>query len=144
MPWPSCPFRRHDQARGRVRRYDEEAARLKDRLRAVSSRISVTLDCWTWPNCKAFLGITGHYIDDDDDDRTARSFLLDFAPLTGQHTGQHLCDAFVATCSRFGMLHKLLGVTTDNASNVHKLVVCLEDACRKRGIVFDKEHDSST
>ena len=38
--------------------YDVEIARVADHLRHVDSKISLTLDCWTSPNTKAFLGIT--------------------------------------------------------------------------------------
>jgi hypothetical protein len=36
------------------------------------------------------------------------------------------------------ILHKLLGVTTDNAANNNTLLACLERVCHDRGIVFDK------
>ena len=114
----------------------EEEGRVGERLRNAGSKISVTLDCWTSPNTKAFLGITGHYIDDD---WALRSLLLDFVPLPGEHTGENLCEAFVAACERFGILHKLLGVTTDNAANIDKLLTCLEGACHDRGITFAKK-----
>jgi hypothetical protein len=37
--------------------YVREAARVTDRLRNVNGKISLTLDCWTSPNSKAFLGM---------------------------------------------------------------------------------------
>ena len=40
-------------------------ARIADRLCHAASKISLTLDWWTWPNTKAFLGITAHSIDKD-------------------------------------------------------------------------------
>jgi len=95
----------------------EKAEQLGDRLRNVDSKTSVTFDCWTWPNVKAFLEITAHYIDDD---WVLRSLVLDFVPLLGQHSGEDLCDAFVATGDRLGVPLKLLSVTTDNAANIDK------------------------
>jgi hypothetical protein len=114
----------------------EEADRIGDRLCNAGSKISVTLDCWTSPNTKAFLGITAHYIDDN---WILQSLLLDFVPLPDLHTGENLCEAFVATCDRFGILPKLLGVTTDNAANIDKLLVCLERVCHDRDITFKKK-----
>jgi len=116
--------------------YREKANRIGEQLRNAGSKISVTLDCWTSPNNKAFLGITGHYIDSG---WKLRSLVLDFVPLSGSHTGANLCGAFVGTCERLGILDKLLGVTTDNASNNGKLLSYFEDFSRKRGITFDKE-----
>ena len=80
-------------------------------------------------NNKAFLGITGHCIDDG---WAMQSLVLDFVPLQGEHTGEKLCGAFVGACERPGILDKLLGVTTDNASNIGKLLECLERACPDR------------
>jgi hypothetical protein len=110
--------------------------RIGERLRNAASKISVTLDCWTSSNNKAFLGITGHSIDDD---WALQSLVLDFIPLDGDHTGENLCEAFVGACERLGILDKLLAVTTDNASNISKLLDYLEEACIKRGITFKKE-----
>jgi hAT family protein len=114
--------------------YHKEATHVGERLRNAGSKISVTLDCWTSPNVKAFLGITAHYVDDT---WTLRSLVLDFVPLAGSHSGEELCEAFVAECDRFGILGKLLGVTTDNAANIHKLLVRLQSVCLQRHITFD-------
>jgi hypothetical protein len=117
-------------------RYHSEASRIGDQLRNAGSKISITLDCWTTPNTRDFLGITGHYIDGD---WAPQSPLLDLVPLDGSHSGEDLCGALVATCDRFGILDKLLGITTDNASNNNTLLACLERVCHDRGIVFDKD-----
>jgi hypothetical protein len=67
-----------------MRRHQEEMAHIGNILRHVTSKISITLDCWTSPNGLAFMGITVHYIDDD---WTPKSFVLDFIPLPDRHTG---------------------------------------------------------
>jgi hAT family C-terminal dimerisation region/Domain of unknown function (DUF4413) len=54
------------------------------------------------------------------------------------HTGKTLCNALVATCDRFELLPKILGITTDNAANINKLLVCFGRVCRSRGITFEK------
>src|SRR3954453_18741650 len=78
-----------------VERYREEEGCVNERLRRAGSKISVTLDCWTSPNNEAFLGITGHYIDNE---WALQSLVLDFVPLNGEHTGENLCGAFVGAC----------------------------------------------
>jgi GrpB-like predicted nucleotidyltransferase (UPF0157 family) len=65
--------------------------------------------------------------------------LIDFVPLDGEHTGENLCEAFVDVCERRGILGKLLGVTTDNAANIGKLLTCLEGAFHARGFTFAKD-----
>jgi hypothetical protein len=116
--------------------YQEEEVRIRGRLRAAGSKISVTLDCWTSPNVKAFLGITGHYIDNN---WTSHSLILAFAPLLGRHSGEDLCEAFTTACDRLEILPKLLGVTTDNASNNDNFLFRFEGVCKSRDIVFDKK-----
>jgi hypothetical protein len=81
--------------------YREESVSIGDQLRNTSGKISLTLDCWTSPNVKAFMGITAHYIDDN---WVPQSLVLDFVPLPGLHTGEELCQTLVATCDRFGIL----------------------------------------
>jgi hypothetical protein len=85
----------HTIKRDLTKCHREEAVRLGERLRNAGSKISVTLDCWTSSNNIAFLGITGHYIDDG---WVLQSLLLDFVPLDGEHTGENLCGAFVGAC----------------------------------------------
>jgi hypothetical protein len=126
---------RHTVTRDTTECYREEEDRVNQRLRNLSSKISVTLDCWTSPHNQAYLGVTGHYIDDD---WGLKSLLLDFVPLDGEHTGENLCGAFVDVCERRGILGKLQGVTTDNASNNGKLLTDLESACSERGFTFAK------
>jgi len=116
--------------------YEEGVSRIADRLCSADSKISVTLDCWTSPCTDAFMGITAHSIDDH---WTLQSSLLNFVPLPDSHTGQDLCETFANTCERFGVLAKLLGITTDNASNINNFLVRFEGFCHSRGVSFDKE-----
>jgi hypothetical protein len=119
-----------------MKSYQEEQDRIRDRLCSAGCEVSVTLDGWTSPNTKGFMGITVHYIDET---WTLQSLIFDFIPLPDAHTGEKLCEAFVATCDRFGILPKLLGITTDNAGNMGTLLAHLEGVCRDRGIVFKKK-----
>jgi hypothetical protein len=116
--------------------YGVEIARVADQLRHVDSKISLTLDCWTSPNTKAFLGITAHYIDDA---WVSHSLVLDFVPLPGMHTGKELCETLVTACNQFGIMGSILGITTDNAANIDKLLEHFEDECCDRGVKFEEE-----
>jgi hypothetical protein len=55
------------------------------------------------------------------------------------HTGKDLCNSLVETCEKFGILGKILSITTDNASNIGSLLSCFSDACRERGVLFDEK-----
>jgi hypothetical protein len=116
--------------------YAKELDHVRDRLRNTGSKISITLDCWTSPHTRGYLGVTAHYIDTT---WVPQSLVLGFAHLTGTHTGQDLCDTFVDMCERFGILGNILGITTDNAANNDTLLRCFEEACCKRGVLFDKK-----
>jgi hypothetical protein len=116
--------------------YEEMKASIRNRLRSAGSKISLTLDCWTSPNSKAFMGITAHYIDNN---WTLQSLLLDFVPLHGVQSGEDLCEVLVAKCKEFDILDKLLGITTDNAANLAKLLSCFENTCLSHNIAFKKK-----
>jgi hypothetical protein len=116
--------------------YGEGANRLGALLRHADCKISLTSDCWTSPNTKAFMAITVHFIDDD---WVLRSLVSDFIHLGGSHSGEDLCAAFAASCDRFGVLDKILAITTDNASNIGRSLVLLERACHQNGIVFEEK-----
>jgi hypothetical protein len=118
-----------------MRRYQEEGGRMADSLCQVDSKISITLDCWTSPNAKAFLGVTAHYINAQ---WVSRSLVLEFLPLRGAHTGENLCEALMGVFKKVEVLPNILGVTSDNAGNMNTLLVQFERKCRKRGVFFDK------
>jgi hypothetical protein len=50
-----------------------------------------------------------------------------------------MCGAFVKACERRGILDKLQGVTTDNASNMGTFLDFIEKTCCERGIKFSKK-----
>lgn len=116
--------------------YKVMKARLGDQLCNAGSKISLTLDCWTSPHHRAYLGITAHYIDAN---WVPHSLVLAFVRLSGEHTAENLCEAFIPACDEFGILGHVLGITTDNAANINSFLSRLEEKCRIRDIVFDKE-----
>jgi hypothetical protein len=121
--------------------YREEAARVYERLRSVGSKISLTLDCWTSPNGLAFLGVTAHYIDAQ---WTPHELVLDFLPLHDPPPSENLCEALVDVCDRAGILPKVLGVTSDNAANMNKLLVGFEGVCKGRNVTFNKSEQRAS
>jgi hypothetical protein len=130
-------FGGHNQERGHEDLQGEESLHRRPTAQCrQQDKTSLTLDCWTSPNAKAFMGITAHYIDDD---WKPQSLVLAFVHLDSQHAGEDLCEALVAACEQFNILPELLGITTDNAANIDKLLACFEQACLDRGVTFDKK-----
>jgi hypothetical protein len=113
--------------------FNAEKARMRALLQEAPGKLSFTADVWTSANMEPFLGVTVHWIDKE---WCLQDMLLDLVPLEGSHTGESLCAAFVDVCLDFGILTKLLAVTTDNASNNITFVAELESVCQERGIPF--------
>jgi len=78
-------------------------------------------------------GFTIHYIDDE---WNVQEILLAFKLLEEEHDGQRLANVFLKVLTDFELTHRLLGVTTDNASNNATMMAHLET-------YFTREHPSS-
>lgn len=76
-------------------------------------KVSIALDCWTSPDQKPFMAITGYFITED---FHYREVLLGFPPVPGSHTGSNLAEIVIQTIKRHGLCHRILGMTTDNVS----------------------------
>ena len=87
------------------------------------AKVSATLDGWTSPFQDDFLGVTVHWINNE---WRQRELVISFEPLSGSHTGENLCAAFIKVLDRFKLGTKLHTVTTDNASNMTKMMTLLE------------------
>lgn len=101
------------------KRYDNAQQALMEILINNSSKIAYTLDGWTSIAHKSYYGITGHFIDDD---WSLQSFVVDFIPSNGCHTGRDIAEKFSNTLKKYGIEDKLQSITLDNASVNTKLV----------------------
>jgi hypothetical protein len=66
--------------------------------------MSFALDAWTSINGYGFLAITVHWITKN---WKLCDSLLDFIKLSGPHSGENICNAFVKSCDDFGILEKV-------------------------------------
>ena len=134
---PDAKLPSNDTARRDIAKlFKEEKERVGALLRDVPGRLSFTADVWTSPNGQAFLGITVHWIDRN---WKIRSLLMDIPPISGKHSGENLCGIFKRACDEFGVLPKLLAVTTDSAFNNNTFMRSLKEECQRQGISFDHE-----
>jgi len=131
VPLPSATSLRRDLDLA----YEHAFKRMRSLLHDAPGKLSFTVDGWTSPNMQPFLGITAHWVDSE---WRLREALLDFAPLSGSHSGENLAHVFVATCDTFGILPKILAITTDNASANDVFLRHVEKTCADRGIAFSK------
>jgi hypothetical protein len=83
------------------------------------SRVSLTADGWTSPFQKDFLGVTAHWIDEK---WNQKEIVIGFESMNGAHTGENLAEALINVLERFQIGDKIQSITTDNASNMAKMV----------------------
>jgi len=118
-------------------RYVAEKARVANLLRQTPGKISISVDCWSSPAMKSFIGITCHFINSD---WKLISTLLDIRGFGGDHSGENISACVLESLDDFRIAHKLLAVVTDNASNNDTFLRTLADELHKRGIDFDCEN----
>jgi hypothetical protein len=88
-------------------------------------KISLAADAWTSPNKIAFLGVVGYWITDD---WQLRQVLLGFERIHGAHTGENMGRIIRGILRKYGIEDRLLGFTSDSASNNNTLTKSLMDA----------------
>ncbi|TFY76844.1 hypothetical protein EWM64_g7168 [Hericium alpestre] len=70
-------------------------------------------DAWTLPNHRAFIAVSVHM----EFKGEPFSFILDIVEVPWSHTGYTLAEEFTKILEEFGISHKILSITCDNASN---------------------------
>jgi len=65
-----------------------------------------------------------------------KSIVLDLTILRGPHTGKNMASALLKVLMDFNILHKLIAITTDNASNnktmIEEISTKMKEQVRKR------------
>ncbi len=79
--------------------------------------VTITTDIWTDGRGKAFIGITGHFINVDFMPQTV---LLDFVRLKGRHTAENIRNTTENILEKLNLTEKVYRIITDNASNMIK------------------------
>src|SRR5205085_3579262 len=93
--------------------YKEIVERIRNQI-PPGVKISIAADTWTSPNKIAFLAVVSYWITDDWE---LREVLLGFKQIRGAHTGKNLADLVGDVLKRYGIESRLLGFTSDSASN---------------------------
>ncbi|CAB4474251.1 unnamed protein product [Rhizophagus irregularis] len=106
-------------------------------LQNTSSKISFAINAWTSSNNFSFLGITAYWVTEN---WKLKSFLLDFIKLEGLHSGANIKDAFLKSLKNFNIESKILGVTTDNASNNITFLKAVESDLSQKYIYYDSDN----
>ncbi|KAF5359917.1 hypothetical protein D9758_013966 [Tetrapyrgos nigripes] len=97
--------------------------RIADMLQNTESDINCCIDTWSSPNHKAYAAITAHF----EHEGHMLSLLMDFIEIAKSHSGENMAEAFAGMLQEFGIAHKLLSITCDNASNNDTMIESLEE-----------------
>ena len=76
--------------------------------------VSLTTDLWTGVGARSYFTLTAHFITPDWE---FKSVVIATRPLDHSHTAKNIADAILAVKAEF-KIHNLIGLTTDNASNM--------------------------
>ena len=136
--------------------YDEIKTKLQKELDS-SKYVGITTDIWTSLQTKSYCCVTVHYITKD---WVLRSALLETFEFDEAHTGVNIRAQLVRVVTVWNIVNKVIGVVTDNASNMvaavretswrhipcfaHSLNLVVQDSIKadiKLGFVKDKCKD---
>jgi len=98
-----------------VMMYEECKKRILEEFKELNSKVSLTLDMWTSGTGTPYLGITAHWINSL---WRVCSITLDFLECPYPHDGESLAIVVLKAVKEFEIIGKIIGFTTDNASNM--------------------------
>jgi len=98
-----------------IKLFNKQRENVKNYIKNIPGKISLTTDIWTSLKNEGFLGITIHFINEE---WVLKHFTLDIFKFKGSHTGQAIADEIYRVLSEFSLENKIIAMTTDNASNM--------------------------
>ena len=99
--------------------YQEARQHLKSLLNQSRSRIHISFDTWTSPNCKAILGICAHFLSPS---LHLRHALIGFKEIVGIHDGENLAEYVIKLILELEINDKIGVFIGDNAGNIDTAV----------------------
>jgi hypothetical protein len=94
--------------------FKDSKQKLKNILLNLKTKTVLTTDIWTSSTKRPYLAITYHFIDNI---RKLSSVLIEFCLLAHPHTGEQVKLTLLNALNEYEILHKIISITTDNASN---------------------------
>ena len=94
--------------------FHAQKEKLANMFEKSTAKVSLTTDAWTSPNSKSIFGVTGHWVDDENN---LRELVLDAVEIRGPHSDVNLAEYVMDTLNDFDLKEKLYCITADNASN---------------------------
>ena len=94
--------------------YTIEMARIKARIQSARTKVHISLDIWTSPNCLPILAIIAHYISVEG---VLEDAVLAMVEIQGTHDGENVAPQVEEVLNQWGILPNLGYFQMDNASN---------------------------
>ncbi|KAK2459325.1 hypothetical protein APHAL10511_008680 [Amanita phalloides] len=107
---------------------------LKNHLKTVLSKFSITFDAWTLKAYNPCLAVTAHYIDTPPDQLNEwqlKSKVLALEELQGHHTGENMATKIIKVLEQYEIQDKIGWATSDNASANDKAMQSLDRKLNK-------------
>jgi len=94
-------------------------------LQPAAGKISLAADTWTSPNKRGFFAIVAYWISDS---WQMEEVLIGFEEIRGSHTGANMAGIINDVLARYWIQDRILGFTSDSASNNRTLTEALNNA----------------
>jgi hypothetical protein len=111
---------------------------VRKRLQSSLSTIHISLDVWTSPNRKLFLGICAQFVDRETE-RLSKALIG--LPSISSHHADSQCEALFSVLEDYGIHQKLGAIISDNASSNDKLCRLLGSILEEGGSTYYPCHD---
>ena len=126
----------HNTIRSDCLKYFNEAKGvIREHLSTARSKIHLSFDLSTSPNCKALLAITAHWTSND---YKAEATLLTIRELEEEYTGENIADVVYDVAKEYCIVEELGYFMMDNATNNDRALKSLNSQIQTdRGVGFD-------
>ena len=94
--------------------FETRKEKLHQDIQEAYSKISISFDLWTSPNCHAILGCIAHFIDKNGKRRTA---VLGLRELLGEHSGENMADVLLHIFKDYNISGRIGYFMADNATS---------------------------
>ncbi|GAA5938126.1 hypothetical protein JCM1841_007039 [Sporobolomyces salmonicolor] len=99
------------------------AAEVRSLLDRAYGAIYLALDTWTAPNGVEVLGVLAFFkTKAGTTELLGHVVPLDFITLVNTHSGEYLARVVRELCEEYGILNKVMGIASDNASNMGRMM----------------------
>jgi len=97
-----------------MRQFEDQKAKVKQRIQSAKSKIHISCDLWTSPNSLAILGVVAHFVTEDGQ---LEHCVLALKDIDGEHDGGNLAATIMEVIEDWGFASKLGYFVMDNAGN---------------------------